>query len=65
MGLEGGNDLLIGDGGLAGFLVLVAANLGLVVFDRWFGGNAITSGGALVAAPRSTVCETLPMSTSS
>ena len=44
MGLEGGNDLLVGDCGLAGFLVLVAANLGLVAFDRWFGGNAITRG---------------------
>jgi hypothetical protein len=27
---------------LAGFLVLFVANLGLVVFDRWFGGKAIT-----------------------
>jgi membrane protease YdiL (CAAX protease family) len=44
MGLEGGNDLLVGDCGLAGFLVLLLANLGLVVFDRWFGGNAITCG---------------------
>ena len=44
MGLEGGNDLLIGGCGLAGFLVLVAANLGLVVFDRWFGGKAIARG---------------------
>jgi membrane protease YdiL (CAAX protease family) len=42
MGLEGGNDLLVGDCGLAGFLVLLVANLGLVVFDRWFGGKAIT-----------------------
>jgi membrane protease YdiL (CAAX protease family) len=42
MGLEGGNDLLVGDCGLAGFLVLLVANLGLVVFDRWFGGNTIT-----------------------
>src|SRR5262249_2376765 len=41
LGLEGGNDLLVGDCGLAGFLVLLVANLGLVVFDRWFGGNAI------------------------
>jgi membrane protease YdiL (CAAX protease family) len=42
MGLEGGNDLLVGDCGLAGFLVLLVANLGLIVFDRWFGGKAIT-----------------------
>jgi membrane protease YdiL (CAAX protease family) len=42
MGLEGGNDLLIGSIGLAGFLVLLVANLGLIVFDRWFGGKAIT-----------------------
>jgi hypothetical protein len=65
MGLEGGNDLLVGGCGLAGFLVLLAANLGLVVFDRWFGGKVITRSGALVAAPQSTSCETLPMSTSS
>src|SRR5262245_48750977 len=44
MGLEGGNDLLVGCTGLAGFLVLLAANIGLVVFDRWFGGKAITRG---------------------
>jgi CAAX protease family protein len=44
IGLEGGNDLLVGVCGLAGILVLVAANLGLVAFDRWFGGNAITRG---------------------
>jgi uncharacterized protein len=43
MGLEGGDDLLVGDTGLAGFLVLLVANIGLVVFDRWFGGNAISS----------------------
>ena len=49
MGLEGGNDLLVGDCGLAGFLVLLVANLGLVVFDRWFGGNAITRGFSLAA----------------
>ena len=42
MGLEGGNDLLVGDCGLAGILVLLVANIGLVVFDRWFGGEAIT-----------------------
>jgi hypothetical protein len=42
MGLEGGNDLLVGGTGLAGFLVLVVANLGLVVFDRWFCGKTIT-----------------------
>jgi membrane protease YdiL (CAAX protease family) len=44
MGLEGGNDLLVGGCGLAGFLVLLVANLGLVVFDRRFGGKAITRG---------------------
>jgi membrane protease YdiL (CAAX protease family) len=44
MGLEVGNDLLVGSTGLANFLVLVVANLGLVVFDRWFGGKAITRG---------------------
>jgi membrane protease YdiL (CAAX protease family) len=44
MGLEGGNDLLVGSTGLAGFLVLVVANLGLIGFDRWFGGKAITRG---------------------
>jgi membrane protease YdiL (CAAX protease family) len=44
MGLEGGNDLLVGDCGLAGFLVLLVANLGMVAFDRWFGGKAITRG---------------------
>ena len=43
MGLEGGNDLLVGGTGLAGFLVLLVANIGLVLFDRWFGGNAIAS----------------------
>src|SRR5215468_9907799 len=42
MGLDGGNDLLVGVCGLAGCLVLLVANLGLVVFDRWFGGKAIT-----------------------
>src|SRR5262245_48876303 len=41
MGLEGGNDLLVGDCGLAGILVLLVANLGMVVFDRRFGGRAI------------------------
>jgi len=49
MGLDGGNDLLVGGTGLAGFLVLVVANLGMVVFDRWFGGQAITRGFALAA----------------
>jgi membrane protease YdiL (CAAX protease family) len=44
MGLDGGNDLLVGECGLAGFLVLLVANLGLIVFDRWFGGRAITRG---------------------
>jgi membrane protease YdiL (CAAX protease family) len=44
MGLEGGNDLLVGVTGLAGFLVLLAANIGLVAFDGWFGGKAITRG---------------------
>ena len=44
IGLDGGNDLLVGSTGLASFIVLVAANLGLVVFDRWFGGRAITRG---------------------
>jgi len=44
MGLAGGNELLVGGTGLAGFLVLVVANLGMVVFDRWFGGKAITRG---------------------
>src|SRR5262245_13498299 len=34
MGLEGGNDLLIGVVGLAGCIVLVAVNIGMVVFDR-------------------------------
>jgi len=42
MGLEGGNDLLLGLTGLAGLLVLVVANLGLIVFDRSLGGRAIT-----------------------
>ena len=44
MGLEGGNDLLIGPCGLTGFLVLAVANVGMVVFDRRFGGQAITRG---------------------
>ena len=44
MGLEGGNDLLVGVTGLAGFLVLLAGNLGLVAFDGWFGGKAVTRG---------------------
>jgi hypothetical protein len=44
MGLDGGSDLLVGGCGLAGFLVLLVANLGLIVFDRWFGGKAITRG---------------------
>jgi membrane protease YdiL (CAAX protease family) len=44
MGLEGGNDLLVGGCGLAGLLVLLVANLGMVVLDRWFGGQAITRG---------------------
>jgi membrane protease YdiL (CAAX protease family) len=56
MGLEGGNDLLVGVCGLAGLLVLVPANLGMIVFDRWFGGKVITRSGALVAAPQSTSC---------
>jgi hypothetical protein len=42
MGLEGGNDLLVGGTGLAGFHVLLAANIGLVAFDGCFGGNGIT-----------------------
>src|SRR5262245_7933433 len=42
MGLAGGTDLLVGVTGLAGILVLLVANLGMVVFDRWFGGNVIT-----------------------
>jgi hypothetical protein len=41
MGLDGGNDLLVGPTGLAGILVLLVANLGLVVFDWRFGGKAI------------------------
>jgi hypothetical protein len=41
MGLEGGSDLLVGVCGLAGCLVLLVANVGLVAFDRWFGGNEI------------------------
>jgi membrane protease YdiL (CAAX protease family) len=49
MGLEGGNDLLVGVIGLAGFIVLLVANLGMVVFDRCIGGNAITSGFSLAA----------------
>jgi membrane protease YdiL (CAAX protease family) len=44
LGLEGGNDLLVGGCGLAGFLVHFVAILGLIVFDRWFGGKAITRG---------------------
>src|SRR5262245_9179757 len=44
MGLEGGNDLLIGSVGLAGFLVLLVANIGVIAFDRRFGGQAITRG---------------------
>src|SRR5262249_56407941 len=44
MGLEGGNDLLVGVTGLAGFFVLLAANIGLVAFDGWFGGKAVTRG---------------------
>jgi membrane protease YdiL (CAAX protease family) len=44
MGLEGGNDLTVGVCGLAGLIVLVVANVGLMAFDRWFGGNAITRG---------------------
>src|SRR5262245_30964982 len=44
MGLEGGNDLLVGRCGLAGFVVLRVANIVMVVFDRWFGGRAITGG---------------------
>jgi hypothetical protein len=42
IGLEGGNDLLLGVTGLAGFLVLLVANLGLVAFDRWFADKSIT-----------------------
>jgi membrane protease YdiL (CAAX protease family) len=49
MGLAGGNDLLVGLTGLAGFLVLLVANLGLVVFDRWFSGKTITRGFSLAA----------------
>jgi hypothetical protein len=32
-GLQGGNDLLVGMTGLAGLIVLLIANVGLVVFD--------------------------------
>src|SRR5262249_52936330 len=52
IGLDGGNDLLVGPCGLVGFVVLLVANRGLIVFDRWFGGNAIKLGFSL-AAPTS------------
>jgi len=44
MGLDGGNDLLVGVLGLAGIIVLVAANIGMVVYDRRYGGDAIRRG---------------------
>src|SRR5262245_24881885 len=50
MGLEGGNDLLVGDTGLAGFLVLLVANIGLVVSDRWLR-TSNYSGRAELTAP--------------
>jgi CAAX protease family protein len=36
LGIQGGNDLLVGMTGLAGLIVLLVANLGLVVFDPRF-----------------------------
>jgi membrane protease YdiL (CAAX protease family) len=44
MGLDGGNDLLLGSTGLAGFIVLAVVNVGMVVFDRRFGSNSINRG---------------------
>ncbi len=42
MVIKGGNDLTVGVTGLAGFVVLVCVNLGLVVYDRIFAKEPIT-----------------------
>jgi hypothetical protein len=41
--VEGGNDLLVGVTGLAGFVVLLLADLGLFLFDRRFPGEALAA----------------------
>jgi hypothetical protein len=38
---EGGNDLIVGVSGLAGFVVLLLANIGLFCFDRRFSTGAV------------------------
>jgi len=35
MVVKGGNDLLIGVTGLAGFIVLIIANIGLFIYDKF------------------------------
>jgi len=47
MGLEGGNDLLVGVNGLAGFVARLIANLGLFVFDRFFATEFLTKAAVL------------------
>jgi len=36
MVIKGGNDLTVGINGLAGFIALALANLGLLIYDRYF-----------------------------
>lgn len=40
--VKGGNDLLIGGTGLAGFIVLALANLGILAYDRLLAKQPIT-----------------------
>lgn len=43
MVIEGGNDLTVGLTGLAGFIVLVAANVAILIFDRFVTKEPITT----------------------
>ena len=42
--LKGGDDLLVGVTGLAGFAALVLINLGLLIYDRYFAAEKIMTG---------------------
>ena len=42
--LKGGDDLLVGVTGLAGFTALVLINLGLLIYDRYFAADKIMTG---------------------
>jgi hypothetical protein len=44
--VQGGSDLSVGVTGLAGFVVLLLANIGLFVFDRRFPTKALVQGAA-------------------